>query len=1111
MPLKIPWALIDDILKGKGTLFLGAGASREASFPDANMLAEYLASKAGNSLSSKLSGQPLDTVSDYLYLESGYGKQWVRQKIIDCFEKKHKTVKRPPSIAHEIMTKIKWRAIFTTNYDRLIEITYDSSQDAIQRVLPIYTPDEQIRRHEEEVTRLIKLNGSVDEAARNSSHELVITFADQQVARIRNQRFYELLRDEAANGPIIFIGFSFTHPGARDKGTSPEFSLLQEILREMGPAARWHYCVTPFDPSSPSSELLCKKLRANQIKVINATFGEFLDALFEQLQVTKIPLAKRPPILIPITSTAISIDADEYAKDKRHFEIIGPHLEELTPPSVAESLNGYETWSSFLNGHFVERFCKKDFLSKLKDCIHNAPQIVPFVASPGWGKTFLLREAAVAFYRESRPVIWLNPYGTVDIEMSEGTPIILGMWDVARIDRIVSMIADEAKEKSLSKEEAVPIIIADNCPERVEEVFSLFRYLTNNNRSFVLVFAVRDNEFDSIIQDYPLLKTIDEFRPEGSYNTKDEVRALIDFCTQHKVATIEDSTQQEVVAQSIISEEADTAIILALQVIFDRNHRPFSKIVKEFWEGLHEEVAQKLVLRVASLHRFGSAFFPRLYTLLRTFPYYTHLQVLDVYRDLQDKHILFESSYDEEPCVYTLHSLVAEHITKVCGKTPAQIDDELILIVQQMEAWHDRDLEIIRRLLKQINAFNINLSSEDKIIELFKVAAETTNDDWVVCDQFSKYLVRRNEYESAFAMADRALEKNPTHPTLQHHKGYVLMRWGKSLKIDGESSEAADKFKEARKYFALSRVRATSNVEYGYVSHLDMLLFQISKAEDEVEKTNLIAEGAQLYKEGVREMPEHHLNIFLDDRFNYFDLDGKAVEELCLRIAKAIPEGKASVYAATFLAQQLYKEERYKGAVRVLRMQRQMSNGGILTWVKEAELHAREGELFEASKCIDSAKRREQYAENVEAIWGLFYWNLVVAIALEDFKEAGMAAKRLSESKFFPRDNLPKGYIWKACAKQIKSQKRSFKKHAKIWGGRVQAARAGGRYASIRMSNIGGDFFDIYFNQKYFSRKDMRPGDYVYFIITILPNGVRADDPATKPFVNTVDDIFVLD
>ena len=230
-------------------------------------MAEYLASKSGNSHSSILRGQALDTVADYLYAESGYGKQWVRQKIIECFEKKHGTVKRPPGQAHGIMTMIKWRTIFTTNYDRLIEIAHESSRDCVQRVLPIYTPDAQMRRHEVEVARLIKLNGSVDKAARNSSHELVLTFADQQEARSRNSEFYDLLREEAINGPIIFVGFSFTYPGARNVGTSPEFSLLQEILREMGPAARWHYFVTPFDPSSADSNFILRKLHAIQIKV----------------------------------------------------------------------------------------------------------------------------------------------------------------------------------------------------------------------------------------------------------------------------------------------------------------------------------------------------------------------------------------------------------------------------------------------------------------------------------------------------------------------------------------------------------------------------------------------------------------------------------------------------------------------------------------------------------------------------------------------------------------------------------------------------------------------------------------------------------------------------
>jgi tetratricopeptide (TPR) repeat protein len=547
---------------------------------------------------------------------------------------------------------------------------------------------------------------------------------------------------------------------------------------------------------------------------------------------------------------------------------------------------------------------------------------------------------------------------------------------------------------------------------------------------------------------------------------------------------------------------------LALQVIFDRNHRPFSKIVKEIWEGLHEEVAQKLVLRVASLHRFGSAFFPRLYTLLRTFPYYTHPRVLDVYRDLQDKRILFEGSYDEEPCVYTLHSLVAEHITKVCGKTQAQLDDELVCIVQQMVDKNVRDLEIIRRLLKQINEYNINLSTEDKINELFKVATVSTNDDWVVCQQFSKYLLKRNEYEGAFALAERALEKNPAHATLLHHKGNVLRRWGMSLRMDGMVGEADDKFKEARKYFTLSRVGSDPN-EYGYVTHLDMLLHLIGAGKNEAEEVNLIAEGAQLYREGVRVVPEDRFNLLLEDRFRIFDLEGKAIEELCQKIDKAVEGERSSVYAANFLAQEFYRRGKYNRAVEVLKKQRTISGEGVLTWVKEAELHARKGNFTKAAKCIDSAKRREVSAENAEALWSLMYWDLVIAVVLEDFVEARMAAKRLAESNFFSRQRLPRGYIWREIARQVKSKDRSFKKHAKIWSARVQDLRAAGQYGRIELSNAVGDTFYINFNPKYFSRKDIRRGDYVKFVITILPYGLSAENIDSKPFVNTVDDIFV--
>jgi len=182
-----------------------------------------------------------------------------------------------------------------------------------------------------------------------------------------------------------------------------------------------------------------------------------------------------------------------------------------------------------------------------------------------------------------------------------------------------------------------------------------------------------------------------------------------------------------------------------------------------------------------------------------------------------------------------------------------------------------------------------------------------------------------------------------------------------------------------------------------------------------------------------------------------------------------------------------------------------------LTWVKEAELHAKKAHFVEAAKCIDSAKRREDFAEDEETLWKLIYWDLLISIVLKEFKEARAATKRLYESGFTSRQSYPRGYIWKESARQIKPRDRSFREYAKIWGGRVQDIRSGGRYGRISLINSTGETFYIDFRPQYFSRRDFRRGEYVNFVMTILPNNLRADDIDSDPFRDTVDDLFIPD
>lgn len=1106
--IEIPAGLIEDIKNVRASLFIGAGVSKEAGFPDSQSLATVLSNKAGEQIKKFLRDQPLDMVAQYLYQQPAFGKQWVRQQIIDYFESKHRTVARPPTTGHEIMTKIKWRSIITTNYDHLIEIAYESNSQCVQRVLPIYTPDPQIFRHESEVARLIKLNGSVDEAARNSKHQLVITFAEQQEASSVNKEFYDLLREEAINGPIIFIGFSTSHPGVTSPGTSPEMSLLRELLKEMGPAARWHYCVFPYDVESPNAQLMVNILKANQIHVINATFSNFLNEIFNRLSIPPTPLTMRPPISIPVGNVQLKIDADDYDKDKRHFDLLGDHLLKDGIPSVAESLNGNENWSSFYNKHIIYRKPQKPFLELLEHVQKKAPDMILFIAPPGWGKTFFLKDLCISEMQKGRPIIWLKPHSVVEINTTESKSITFGAWDSTRIQFLLSKMKGVAEESKALKDISLPYIVADNCSERIIELLHLYRALASQNNSFILIISMRDNEFTNISIEHQQLLNATKFNPYGMFDSKEEILRLIDHCVKNKVASIENDEQKEIIHQRIVSEEADTALILALQVIYDKQHRPFSEIVRSFWQQLTDIPSQQLVLRTSLIHQHGGAFSIRLYSLLRTFPPHEQLKILNLYNSCLDDQILFERMEDNEPCVYTLHSLIAQHYLKVSKLNQERIDTEFNTIVECMTK-NDHDIEIIRRISKKITEDLIQFSSEQKIEEIFYSLAKSTGNDWVVCQQFAKYLVRMRKYELALAWAEKALNENPAHAPLHHTKGNVLRRWGMDLLSEGCEKEAVEKFDKARDSFAISRIRAEPD-EYGYVTHLDMILFLISKEMEEIKRINLITEGIQLFRAGINTVSEEKYNLLLEDKYRRaFDLTGRATEELSHKILKAIDAGKASVSAIIFLAQYYHDMGEYDHSIEVLHSNAINTDCSIEPLVKEAEFLAKSGKFNDAYQSIQSAKIKLHSITNIEEKWYLCYWDLLISVARSDFSSATNALTKINEIGYYTRRLFPKGYFWKELARKFRPETRNFKEHAKIWNGRIQETRTTGQYGRILLSNAIGETLYIHFNPRYFSRQDFRRGDQIQFVLTILPNGLRADDINTKPFVNTQDDLYL--
>ncbi len=161
-----------------------------------------------------------------------------------------------------------------------------------------------------------------------------------------------------------------------------------------------------------------------------------------------------------------------------------------------------------------------------------------------------------------------------------------------------------------------------------------------------------------------------------------------------------------------------------------------------------------------------------------------------------------------------------------------------------------------------------------------------------------------------------------------------------------------------------------------------------------------------------------------------------------------------------------------------------------------------------AAKCIDSAKRREAYAENIESVWRLRYWDLICSFIMHDYYNARRCLIDLRDNSFFPGQSSPRGYIWKKDAKKVQSKERSFRDHAVIFSGRVKNIKAEkGKFGQIELSSGHAETLYIEFNRKYFSRQ-FRPGE-IKFAIAFIPNGLRAESLDSTPFVETGDDVFL--
>lgn len=236
-PLKIPAIpkqLLNGIRDNKCVLFAGAGASMDAKMPSWKELVVALVERLKDEYSD-LSNRELEEVEKllcegkYMILAAyclrklgAYEFSDVLKQKLSCNGKK--------SYTHDLLAKIPFRAVITTNFDLFIEQTNSANGRMCKTLIP-----NDMNISEERLggaLPVLKIHGSYE-----TPDSIVLTKAGIRELLFNKPQYNETLKRYFTENTVLFYGYSFNDPDI-------DF-ILQGIMADKKGLTRKHYALLP--------------------------------------------------------------------------------------------------------------------------------------------------------------------------------------------------------------------------------------------------------------------------------------------------------------------------------------------------------------------------------------------------------------------------------------------------------------------------------------------------------------------------------------------------------------------------------------------------------------------------------------------------------------------------------------------------------------------------------------------------------------------------------------------------------------------------------------------------------------------------------------------------
>ena len=806
--------LVDRISVGQCILFVGAGLTqsckddRGSKGPSATQLARLV--------SARFLGQ--NEIQDNLSDAADYSLVFNSKYDIDSYVRGQLDGLRPSPAALTIPL-MPWKAIYTTNYDVVVEKAYEAVDSPIQLVRPIYSNLTPLSALPDGTIPLYKLHGCI---SRIDSPESQLAITQNEMARARDGRrkLFRRFSDDLSEYTVLYVGYS--------QGDAFFREIIAEIVDECGgvDGLRRSYAVTP----GAKEYVKLAWDRNRKISLINADAEESLPWLKNSVSVhNKSEQAK------DLSLEGALPEAPELAREDIEairYQYVFPMEEmQLGLADAEEFYKGNEAqWADIAADHDARReLAEEVILTFVGDVDATHLRTAGLFGEAGSGKSTLLKRIAADLLNDWKlPVVF------------------------ARNNRSLDYAALRPLIRALGTRIYVGV---DNIADRIQELENFVDAARRDKADITILGCARLNEWSYKNQSLGLTFDISF---DLQYLTTPEIDALLE--------KLEITDQLGILAQQTLTERrwafirrADRQLLVALREATEGKR--FDQIIQDEYTAIPEESAREAYLLVCCVYQAKVAM--RAGVLRRL----TGVS----FEDFQAKiltpaeRVIIEDNEDGEVVYRARHPIVAQIVADY--KIPAAMERLAIYrrIFESLDLGMTEDRLAYQRLSRSRELAD-SLMSYDLKAAFYKACRDANPSDAIAAQHWAIAAMDARRFDTAQNQLKAARELDPRDRSIQHSWGMLALRQYEHK--SGTSWEpihygnAEERFSELIRrrprdsvsYVSLAslyRVRARrSNDETGKVGWYSQALSVLEKGEQSVsEPSTLSAEQGRIYDE----------------------------------------------------------------------------------------------------------------------------------------------------------------------------------------------------------------------------------------------------------------------